>query len=136
LGLLTSMVAILYFNMKNSYYFHKENHHEGEIIRIFLSEEVSFLNKASIKLTLDHLPVNSTVIIDAAKSKFIDFDVLELIKEFKNIKAPEKNINCQLTGFKDKYKIDNTHNVLSEGQTYISANRRETQGEKMQAINS
>lgn len=136
LGLLTSMVAILYFNMKNSYYFHKENHHEGEIIRIFLSEEVSFLNKASIKLTLDHLPVNSTVIIDAAKSKFIDFDVLELIKEFKNIKAPEKNINCQLTGFKDKYKIDNTHNVLSEGQTYISANRRETQGEKMQTINS
>jgi MFS superfamily sulfate permease-like transporter len=136
LGLLTSMVAILYFNMKNSYYFHKENHHEGEIIRIFLSEEVSFLNKASIKLTLDHLPVNSTVIIDAAKSKFIDFDVLELIKEFKNIKAPEKNINCQLTGFKDKYKIDNTHYVLSEGQTYISANRRETQGEKMQTINS
>ncbi|HEX8675895.1 MAG TPA: SulP family inorganic anion transporter [Segetibacter sp.] len=136
LGLLTSMVAILYFNMKNSYYFHKENHHEGEIIRIFLSEEVSFLNKASIKLTLDHLPVNSTVIIDAAKSKFIDFDVLELIKEFKNIKAPEKNINCQLTGFKDKYKMDNTHNVLSEGQTYISADRRETQGEKMQLLNS
>ena len=136
LGLLTSMVAILYFNMKNSYYFHKENHHEGEIIRIFLSEEVSFLNKASIKLTLDHLPVNSTVIIDAAKSKFIDFDVLELIKEFKNIKAPEKNINCQLTGFKDKYKMDNTHNVLSEGKPYISAERREALGEKMQTINS
>ena len=136
LGLLTSMVAILYFNMKNSYYFHKENHHEGEIIRIFLSEEVSFLNKASIKLTLDHLPVNSTVIIDAAKSKFIDFDVLELIKEFKNIKAPEKNINCQLTGFKDKYKINNTHNVLSEGQAYISGDRREAQGEKMQLINN
>ena len=136
LGLLTSMVAILYFNMKNSYYFHKENHHEGDVIRIFLSEEVSFLNKASIKLTLDHLPVNSTVIIDAARSKFIDFDVLELIKEFKNIKAPEKNINCQLTGFKDKYKIDNTHNVLSEGQTYISAERREALGEKMQTINS
>ncbi|HLL41905.1 MAG TPA: SulP family inorganic anion transporter [Segetibacter sp.] len=135
LGLLTSMAAILYFNMKNSYYFHKENHHEGDVIRIVLSEEVSFLNKASIKLTLDHLPVNSTVIIDAAKSKFIDFDVLELIKEFKNIKAREKNINCQLTGFKDKYKIDNTHNVLSEGQTYISADRRETQGEKMQLIN-
>lgn len=136
LGLLTSMAAILYLNMKNSYYFHKENHHEGDVIRIVLSEEVSFLNKASIKLTLDQLPVNSTVIIDAAKSKFIDFDVLELIKEFKNIKAREKNINCQLTGFKDKYKIDNTHNVLSEGQTYISADRRETQGEKMQLINS
>lgn len=136
LGLVASMVAILYFNMKNSYYFHKENHHKGEIIRICLSEEVSFLNKASIKLTLDHLPPNSTVVIDAAKSQFIDFDVLELIKEFKNIKAPEKNINCQLTGFKDKYNIDNTHNVLSESQTYVSADRKEAQQEKIQLVNS
>jgi carbonic anhydrase len=117
LGLLTSMVAILYGNMKNSYYFHKENHRQGEIIRIQLSEEVSFLNKASIKLTLNHLPENSTVVIDATKTTYIDFDVLELIKEFKNIKAPEKNIECVLTGFQEKYKIDNTHNVTSESQT-------------------
>ena len=116
LGLVTSMIAILYNNMKNSYYFHKENHHEGEVIRIRLSEEVSFLNKASIKLTLDHLPENSSVIIDASKTQYIDFDVMELIKEFKKIKAPEKNINCRLTGFKETYSIDNTHNVLSEQQ--------------------
>ena len=114
LGLVTSMVAILYVNMKNSYYFHKENHHEGEIIRIHLSEEVSFLNKASIKLTLEQLPPHSTVIIDATKTQYIDFDVLELIKEFKKIKAPEKHINCILTGFKELYQIDNTHNVVSE----------------------
>ena len=114
LGLLASIVAILYGNIKNSYYFHKQNHHEGEIIRIHLSEEVSFLNKASIKLTLDHLPENSTVVIDATDSQYIDFDVLELIKEFKEVKAPLKNINCALVGFKDKYKITNTHNVHSE----------------------
>ena len=65
--------------------------HEGEIIRIALSEEVSFLNKASIKMTLSHLPKHSKVIIDAGKAKYIDFDVLELIKEFKTIQAPEKN---------------------------------------------
>lgn len=124
LGLLTSMIAILYVNMKNSYYFHKENHHQGEIIRIHLSEEVSFLNKASIKLTLDHLPENSTVIIDADKTHFIDFDVLELIREFKNIKAPEKNINCILTGFKERYKIDNTHNVFSETETNVSVQEK------------
>jgi len=114
LGLLASIIAILYGNIKNSYYFHKENHHEGEVIRIHLSEEVSFLNKASIKLTLDHLPENSTVVIDASKTQYIDFDVLELIKEFKEVKAPLKNINCLLMGFKEKYKITNTHNVHSE----------------------
>ena len=72
------------------------------------------MNKASIKLTLDHLPKGSDVIIDATKSQYIDFDVLELIREFKEIKAPQKEINCMLIGFKEKYKIENTHNVQSE----------------------
>jgi MFS superfamily sulfate permease-like transporter len=129
LGLATSMIAILYGNMKNSYYFHKENHHEGEIIRIHLSDEVSFLNKASIKLTLDHLPAHSTVVIDATDTQYIDFDVLELIKEFKNIKAPEKHIQCVLTGFREKYKIDNTHNVVSE-QAYAPINTKELIGKR------
>jgi carbonic anhydrase len=117
LGLVAAVIALLYGNLKNSYFFHKENHHQGEVIKIHLSEEVSFLNKASIKLTLDHLPENSTVIIDASKSQYIDFDVLELIKEFKEIKVNQKNITCYLIGFKEVYGIDNTHNVLSEAQT-------------------
>ncbi|MCE3281464.1 MAG: sulfate transporter [Chitinophagaceae bacterium] len=114
LGLVASIFAILYGNMKNSYYFHKEDHHEGEMVKIHLSEEVSFLNKASIKLTLDHLPENTTVVIDASESQYIDFDVLEIIKEFQSVKAPQKNINCVLLGFKEKYGITNTHNVHSE----------------------
>jgi len=114
LGLVASVLAILYGNLKNSYYFHKEKHHEGETIRIHLSEEVSFLNKASIKLTLDHLPENATVVLDATQTQYIDFDVLELIKDFCLVKAPQKNINCVRIGFKEKYGIDNTHNVQSE----------------------
>ena len=114
LGLATSAISILYVNMKNAYYFHQENHHEGEVIRIALSEEVTFLNKASIKMTLKHLPEHSKVIIDASKTKYIDFDVLELIKEFKTIQAPEKHIDCHLTGFKAVYGVDNSYAVTSE----------------------
>lgn len=117
LGLATSAISILYVNMKNAYYFHKENYHEGEIITITLSEEVSFLNKASIKLTLQHLPRKSKVIIDAGKAKYIDFDVLALVKEFKNIQAPEREIDCQLVGFKPNYGIDNTYAVTSGADT-------------------
>ncbi len=113
IGLLVSTLALLYGNYKNSYYFHKEKHHEGESILIHLSEEVSFLNKASIKLTLEHLPNNSTVIIDAYDSQYIDYDVLELIRDFKDIQAPLKNITCKTVGFKDKYNIVNTDNVQS-----------------------
>jgi carbonic anhydrase len=118
IGLGVSILALLYGNYKNSYYFHKEKHHTGESILIHLSEEVSFLNKASIKLTLEHLPANTTVIIDAYDSQYIDHDVLELIRDFQEVQAPRKNINCKTLGFKDKYKIANTDNVQSV-QEYI-----------------
>lgn len=106
-GIIAALGAILHGNLKNSYYFHKDQHHEGDIIKIRLAEEVSFLNKASIRQTLDHLPENSTVVIDASHTDYIDFDVLELIKEFRFIKAPLKNIKCNLVGFQEKYQIEN-----------------------------
>jgi len=112
-GLLASFFAILHGNLKNSYYFHQEKHQPSDIIKINLSEEVSFLNKASIRTTLDHLPENATVIINASHTRYIDFDVLELIKEFRDIKAPLKNNVCILEGFREKYKIENQSNVQS-----------------------
>ena len=112
-GIIAATGAILHGNLKNSYFFHKEKHKEGDTITIDLSEEVSFLNKASIRQTLDHMPENSTVVIDASNTHYIDFDVLELIKEFRDIKAPLKNISLTLNGFKEAYKIDNVHTVSS-----------------------
>jgi MFS superfamily sulfate permease-like transporter len=112
-GLIAASAAILHGNLKNSYFFHRDQHHAGDIIRIQLSEEVSFLNKAAIRQTLDHIPENSKVVIDASRSDYIDFDVLELIKEFRDIKAPLKNISCTLEGFKEKYRIENESNVQS-----------------------
>ena len=112
-GILAAGGAILHGNLKNSYFFHSEKHTAGNTINIRLSEEVSFLNKAAIRQTLDHMPENSTVVIDASNTKYIDFDVLELIKEFKNIKAPLKNINLSLIGFKEVYKIENQSHVQS-----------------------
>ena len=113
IGLAVSVIFILRGNMKLAYYFKKESHHEGETIHIDLAQEVSFLNKAAIKQTLAHLPENSKVIIDAANTVYIDFDVLELIKEFRDIKAPLKNIQLSLVGFKDAYHIENQSNVQS-----------------------
>lgn len=112
-GLIAASGAILHGNLKNSYFFHKDQHKQGDIINIRLSEEVSFLNKAAIRETLDHLPQKSTVVIDATNTDYIDFDVLELIKEFKVIKAPLKNITCIFKGFKEKYQIENHLNVQS-----------------------
>jgi len=112
-GLIAAMGAILHGNLKNSYYFHEDKHQTGDVVTINLSEEVSFLNKASIRETLDHIPENATVIIDASNTNYIDFDVLEIIKEFRDIKAPLKKISCKIVGFKEVYKIDNAYNVHS-----------------------
>jgi MFS superfamily sulfate permease-like transporter len=95
LGMAVSVFFILRNNYKRAYFFHKEEHHAGEKITIQLAEEVSFLNKGSIVLTLDHLPDNSTVVIDGSKSQNIDMDVLEIIHDFKKT-AELKNIRLEL----------------------------------------
>lgn len=112
-GIIAAIGAILHGNLKNSYYFHAQKHKEGDTITVRLSEEVSFLNKAAIRQTLDHMPKDSSVVIDASNSKYIDYDVLELIKEFRDIKAPLKNIKLQLIGFKEVYRIENSSMVSS-----------------------
>jgi carbonic anhydrase len=111
LGMAVSIAYLLRQNIRNAYYFHRSSYRNGDVINIQLSDEVSFLNKASILLTLDHLPENSFVVIDAAKTAFIDHDVLEVIREFRDVKAPEKNITLVLNGFREHYEIENSEHI-------------------------
>jgi len=94
-GMAVSIFFILRNNYKRPYFFVKSEHHEGDIITIELAEDVTFINKGSVTLTLYHLPENSKVIIDGRKSKNIDLDVLEIIHTF-NETAHLKNIEVQL----------------------------------------
>lgn len=113
-GLAASVLFIMWGNLKSPYFFHKERYRTGDLIRLELSQEVSFLNKANILLTLDHLPENCTVVIDAGKTLYIDQDVLDIIREFAQIKAAQKKIKVVLKGFKEAYKINNTDHLFLE----------------------
>ncbi len=113
IGLAVSIFFILKGNLKLAYFFRKEDYHEGETIRIELAQEVSFLNKAAIKRTLAKLPEGSKVVIDASKTVYIDHDVVQLISDFREIGAAERNIDVTLTGFKSGYKIENSQMVTS-----------------------
>jgi MFS superfamily sulfate permease-like transporter len=86
-----AIFLILRDNYKTPFFMDRKGHHEGEKITLTLSEEVTFLNKASIMLTLDHVAPNSEVVIDASRSVNIDDDVLEIIHEFRS-NAKYKNI--------------------------------------------
>lgn len=108
LGMAISIIFILRGNLKRAYNFKKEEYEEGDIIHIDLAQEVSFLNKAAIKSTLNNIPENSNVIIDASDTVYIAHDVLDLIEEFRDIKAPERNISLGLIGFKEAYELDNS----------------------------
>lgn len=118
IGLAVSVFFILRGNMKLAYFFKKERHHEGEIIHIDLAQEVSFLNKAAIKQTLAHLPENSKVVINAGDTVYIDYDVLELIRDFLNFGSKDKNIQVQLKNFKKEYKMEDSVHVHSEKDPY------------------
>lgn len=120
-GMVVSIIYLLRQNIKNAYYFHRSSYKNGDVIKIELADEVSFLNKASILLTLDHLPENSIVVIDAHKSIYIDHDVLQVIKEFKEIKAPNKKIRLTLIGFKEEYKIENNEHIVMMNPDLLSA---------------
>ncbi len=111
IGLLVSIFFILLGNMKLAYFFNKDKHKDGEIINIDLAQEVSFLNKAAIKETLKNLPENSKVIISAKNSVYIDYDVLELIKDFANFGSIDKNITIILQDFKKEYNMENSNHV-------------------------
>ncbi len=114
IGLAVSIFFILRGNMKLAYFFKKEKHKEGETIHIDLAQEVSFLNKAAVKQTLAHLPSNSKVVIDAANTVYIDYDVLELIRDFLNYGSKDKNIEVTLQNFKPAYKMEDAIHVHSE----------------------
>ena len=88
IGLGLSMFVILYYNFKTPYHIQKI---EDNDFKIVLSEDVSFLNKASLLKTLHEIPENSRVIIDANKSVNVDYDVMEIIRDFHE-KAKHSNI--------------------------------------------
>ena len=108
LGMIVNIIFVLIGNSKRAYKFRKDEYQEGDIIHIDLAQEVSFLNKSSIKTTLNKLPENSKVVINANDTVYIAHDVLDLIYEFKKIKSKELNIKVKLIGFKVAYNLENT----------------------------
>ncbi len=108
-GIGVGMVVAVYFilrkNYKHSYYYKKEQHPEGEVVKLILSEEVTFLNKGSILLTLNNLPEGSKVVIDGSRTVSIDYDVAEIIHEFKNHTAEEKGIHVELIDIPEMEKV-------------------------------
>ncbi|WP_118950959.1 SulP family inorganic anion transporter [Taibaiella helva] len=116
IGMIISIFYILRNNLRIPFFYHRTVYESGEVVRLDLAQEVSFLNKASIKKTLESIPEKSTIILDASGTEYIDYDVLELIREFQITKAPDKDIKMSLVGFKNTYKLAGDEDEVPENE--------------------
>lgn len=96
IGLAVAVFYILLNNYKTPYFVEDKRKDQG-VIHLELAEDVSFLNKASILLSLKKLPANSKVIIDASHTLHIDYDIKDIIMDYK-ANAAYKNIELEFIG--------------------------------------
>lgn len=97
IGMAVGIFFVLKNNYQNPFYFSKRKEKEKQVFDITLSDEVTFLNKGSILQQLNDIPKNSKVTIDGTESKVIDFDVLEIIRDYQT-SSKEKNIELEIKG--------------------------------------
>lgn len=108
LGMVVAVMHILWNNYKIPYHFETKDYEKNKMVKIELSEDVSFLNKAPIMRSLQELPEGIEVIIDASNTKNIHPDILEIIEDFQ-ISAKSKNINIKLVGLVRDYHDSVAH---------------------------
>jgi len=103
-GIIAGMIMGGFYALRHSY---RNSHYMKEVIttengvntyHLVLAEEVSFFNKASVIRELEEIPENSKVVIDCTNSKSIDYDVVELIKNYEN-NAKTRNITVEKINF-------------------------------------
>ena len=92
----------MYLNKKDT----EKNH---ELVKIRLADEVTFLNKANIRKELNELKENSTLELDITQTKYLDYDVIEILNDFV-IQAKNKNIYVNLKT--EKGNIENPSSYM------------------------
>lgn len=121
IGMAVAFYFILIKNYRNSHHSKKYKDENGkDIIKLTLSEEVTFLNKGSITITLNKVPENTKVIIDASNSVHIDYDVLEAIRDFKDHTAPLKNIELVSIGVEEVKVWSKNNNKNASYNSYFA----------------
>lgn len=111
LGLLVGIVVILIKSYQNSHFLHKEGEDVDDgRIKMTLAEEVTFINKGAILKELERLPNDSLLELDVRKTKFLDYDIIEILDDFA-FKARERNITVKLIS--ERGTVENPESYMS-----------------------
>ena len=103
IGLGVSLLFILYSNFRRPIHQVLEKHISGNVMRIELPPQVSFLNRAAMQKSLYAIPTGGSILIDARNADYIDPDILDLLADFKNVTAKAHGVEFKTVGLKEKY---------------------------------
>jgi carbonic anhydrase len=104
IGLAASLFYLMRSHFRNPFSIEQYRLHIGDVIKMELPNQVSFLNKATIKSALWDIPANANVLIDASGTDYIDNDVLEIIADYRVV-AAERNVRLNVIGLRDEYRL-------------------------------
>ena len=99
IGMVIAVGFILYGNMRRPLSQVVERHVGGDLTRVKLANQVTFLNKASLMETLHQVPGDTHLVLDATETTYIDPDIIDLISDFRADTAPARGIRLRLLGF-------------------------------------
>lgn len=105
IGMAVSIAFILNSNLRQPIRRVVEKHRGGDVLHIELANQVSFLNRAALTKVLDEIPRGRHVLLNAENTDYIDPDVLDLIRDFKEQTGPTHGVEVSLRGFRDKYQL-------------------------------
>ncbi|NJL18525.1 MAG: bifunctional SulP family inorganic anion transporter/carbonic anhydrase, partial [Nitrospira sp.] len=103
IGLVMAIGFILNSNMRRPVQRFVEQHLGGNVVHIVLANQVSFLNRAALSTALNEVPRHGRVLLDAQSTDYIDPDVLDLIRDYKEQTGPVHGVEVSLIGFRKEY---------------------------------
>ena len=112
IGLVVSLGFILWSNQRRPMRLVVEHHLAGDVTRVELANQVSFLNRAELRRVLDGMPRGRHVLLDASESVYIDPDILETVREYRDSIAPARGVHVSTKGFRPKYQIADVINFV------------------------
>ncbi len=104
-GLAISTAFILNSNLRSPVRTIREKHLGGEVLRIALANQVSFLNRASLEQSLQTAPKGTHLLLDGSNTDYIDPDILGLLRQFKKRTALAHGVEVSFYGFRPKYGL-------------------------------
>lgn len=109
-GILIGLAVALGFILRSNFYNPLrrvlEKHVGGDVLRVELANQVSFLSRGALTRTLDRVPSGGHVLIDARNTDYMDADLRDLLADYCEETAPARGVGVSLVGFKATSRIE------------------------------